>query len=84
MRHPARPMVCPVCSSSNIDIEEGIDVQCNNCGYYCGLESDHEDAMIQELEYEVEADLEDEADLAERALEADFEAEAELEAEWEL
>ena len=77
--HPAtRPVVCPICSSSNIDIIEGVDMECMHCGYYCGLESDDEDAMVQELEYEVQADLEDEADLAERALEADLEAEAEL------
>ena len=61
---------CPQCGSKDISAEKGVDMLCNVCGYYCGLESDDEFEMQHELEREIEADLE-----------ADFEAEALLEAE---
>ena len=61
---------CPQCGSKDFSDTKGVDMLCNDCGYYCGLESDDEFDTQYELEREIEAELE-----------ADFEAEALLEAE---
>jgi len=35
-------IVCPGCGGTNLDIEEGVDVMCNDCGWYEGNASDNE------------------------------------------
>jgi len=79
--------VCPECGSCDVDVDEGIGLMCEVCGYYAS--ADDWEARMSALQAEIEAEMEDDeqypdADEFEyhEGDEGDFEAEAALESDF--